>query len=143
MPAPGVSNVMMRTSTTLTVPLLLATALVAGLGAACGDLSQEDLLFKAALPSKHELELQPAGDVSTADDGTGTAAQALDTPCADGDLRCNAHGAAKGFNGVTFALLDLIDRIVNLPPTTRAHGRRVWGPAFLDDSQQTVRFEME
>ena len=123
------------------LPMLVVAAVAAGTSA-CGDLSQEDLLFKAGVPSKQQLELQPAGAPSEADAAPGTATQALDAVCGDGDLFCNTRNIAKGLNGLTFGVLDLVDAVVNQPPSTRAKGKRVWGPFFQIAKNQTARFEM-
>lgn len=124
------------------VPLLLAAALVGGTSA-CGDLSQEDLLFRAAVPSKKDVEVRPAGVESEADDASdSTATQALEVECEDTDLRCKSIQIAKGLNGITFALLDLVDFVVAQPPSKRSPGRRVWGPYFDAAKGTTARFEM-
>ena len=130
------------------LPLLalpvLATALTA-----CGDLSQEDLLFRAAVPQKQQVELRTAGagsQASTSSSTASTVSQGLAASCADGDLRCNAEKTAHDFNALTFGLLDVIDTILKQEPTTRSHGRRVWGPFFIagngDKPDGTARFEM-
>lgn len=144
---------MMHRSTFL--PTLLAVAALTTLAtAACGDLSQEDLLFRAAVPSKAQLELRTAGEssqvsASSTSTSASTRAQALsaDAPCGDGDLKCAAEEQARNFNALTFGLLDIVDAIINQPPTTRSKGKRVWGPVFLEDQPhsgkgKTVRFEM-
>jgi hypothetical protein len=117
------------------VPLVLL-----GLGVlpGCGDLSQEDLLFRAAIPSKAAVAVVPPGS----DEDVAEGGQALVAGCADGDLRCDAAGIANRFNAVTFGLLRIIDRVVSLPPRFRAPGRRVWGPHHDDDTDRSFRFEM-
>ena len=126
--------------------LPLVVVVTALLSVACGDFSQEDLVFRAALPSKSEVAVVPPGvsaaahaDVVT---GNNTTAQAIDATCGRDDLRCHAQQLATGVNTVSGALLDLVDRITALPPTTRAPRKRVWGPVHLSDGDVSVRFEM-
>lgn len=113
---------------------LLALALLVTAVSACGDLSQEDLLFRAAVPPKEAIALRVPGVA----DGEGQALGA----CAEGDLRCDATTLAEGFNGLTFALLDVVDAVAALPPSLREPGRRVWGPHFDIAKNRSFRFEM-
>lgn len=111
----------------------------------CGDLSQEDLLFRAAIPSKADVEVVPAGAQSQAQttDGTGAAEQGLEVECpGPHDIKCMARNVGGGLNAITFGLLDIIDFIVRQPPSKRERGRRVWGPFFDNDKGNTARFEM-
>lgn len=126
-------------------PLLtLAATLVAGVAlTGCGNLSEDDLIFFAGLPQKKQLEMRPAGEPSTLDgDQANTAEQALEVVCADGDLRCHARNVASELNGISFTLLDLVDAVLQHPPTRRERDRRVWGPIFDAAKQATYRFEM-
>lgn len=120
----------------------LAAALVAGVAmVGCGNLSEDDLFFFAGLPQKKQLEMRPAGEPSAIEEGS-TAEQALDTPCADGDLRCHARDVARELNTVSFFLIDLIDEVLKQPPTHRERDRRVWGPFFDEAKRATYRVEM-
>ena len=114
--------------------------------AGCGDLSQEDLLFRAGVPDKRALALAPPGieDEVAAEvgDDASTRAQGLEEACGDGQLLCTTRNLARGFNGLTFFLLDLVDAISLQPPTLREPGRRVWGPHFDPDQRLSYRFEM-
>lgn len=121
-------------------PVLLASACTGFLAAGCGDLSQEDLLFLAALPSRAEMELRPAGAASG--DTSSTEVQALERSCEPSDLRCTAQNVAARLNGLTFGLLDVIDRVTARPATRREPGRRIWGPRYDDRRDVTTRFEM-
>jgi hypothetical protein len=107
---------------------------------ACGDFSQEDLLFLAAVPPKESVELRPAGVESGA--GEDSDGQALTAGCGENDLRCEAVNIATGFNKVTFDLLNLVDTVVANPPSYREKNRRVWGPHFDPKTLATYRFEM-
>lgn len=121
--------------------LFLAPATL--LAVACGDLSQEDLLFRAAVPAKADVEVVPAGVESQAQSAASTRAQGLEEQCAATDLKCSARNVSGGLNAITFFLLDLVDAIVQHPPTSRERGRRVWGPFFDFGDGNTARFEMK
>ena len=125
-------------------PLVLLLLAAAPLTVGCGDLSQEDLLFRAAIPAKEALEVRPAGAASDADGAgaAGTETQAMEVACEAFDVKCQARNVSFVLNSVTFTLLDLVDRIVSFPPSQRERGRRVWGPFFDFDSGATSRFEM-
>src|SRR3954462_3508547 len=107
---------MLRKTTALCI---LGTTLAVGSLTACGNLSEEDLVFQAAIPPKQALELRPAGaDEKGPDSGSSsTQSQALEAKCDDGDLRCGSRNAAHGLNQLTFGLLDIIDRVLQQPPT--------------------------
>lgn len=108
----------------------------------CGDLSQEDLLFRAGVPNKVALAVVPPGTEAEVDDALASSArQAVEENC-DGDLLCETRNLARGFNGFTFFLLDIVDAIAALPPSERSPGRRVWGPHFDSEQGRTFRFEM-
>lgn len=123
------------------LPLALAALLAAPALVGCGNLSEDDLFFFAGLPRKTQLEMRPAGEPSQVDEA-GSAEQALEVPCADGDLRCHARDVARGLNGVSFFLLDLIDEVLKYPPTERERNRRVWGPIFDPRKNSSFRVEM-
>lgn len=117
-------------------------------GGGCGDLSQEDLLFRAGVPTKEAVAVVPPGTEAEVDDAlAGTAQaqsvrrQAVQEAC-DGDLLCETRNLARNFNGLTFFLLDIVDTIAALPPSERSPGRRIWGPHFDGDKDTTFRFEM-
>jgi hypothetical protein len=121
---------------------VLVLGVVGAVAVGCGDLSQDDLLFRAAIPSKDAVAVVPPGSSDDVDDGAGGTGQALTAECPAGDLRCDAAAIARNFNGLTFGLLDVVDRIASSPPTRRASDRRVWGPVFDADKDRTFRFEM-
>lgn len=126
-----------RTLSHLAVALLVAGPALVG----CGNLSEDDLFFFAGLPRKAQLEMRPAGEPSQVEEGS-TEEQALEVPCADGDLRCHARDVARNLNGVSFFLLDIIDEVLKLPPTERERNRRVWGPHYDARKNTTFRVEM-
>jgi hypothetical protein len=121
-------------------PVSVVVVVVVTLAVGCGDLSQDDLLFRAAIPSSQTLAVTPPGS----EDGEATEGQgqALTAACGAVELRCDAAFIARSLNRRTFALLALVDRIAASAPTTRAPGRRVWGPAYDDERDATFRFEM-
>lgn len=139
-------KVMVRRAAHRTAPLPVASSarsalsvVVLALGvSACGDLSQEDLLFRAAVPPKDAIALRVPG----AAEGAGALSVRRQALCPDDDLRCTATELAGGFNGLTFVLLDVVDAVVQLPPSQRARGRRVWGPHFDVEKNRSFRFEM-
>lgn len=126
-----------------------ALAVIVALVGGCGNLSQEDLLFRAGVPTKQAVAVVPPGTEDEVDDALSTTAQglratrrqAVDEAC-DGDLLCETRNLARGFNGFTFFLLDIVDAVSALPPTERSPGRRVWGPHFDADQGATFRFQM-
>jgi hypothetical protein len=125
------------------LPVVVAvSAVVAG----CGNLSQEDLLFRAGVPTKQALAVTPPGTEAEVEDAlvgdtASRAEQALEERC-DDDLLCQTRNIARGFNSLTFGLLDIVDAIAQLPATHREVGRRVWGPHFDDSQGLSFRFEM-
>ncbi len=123
------------------VGVLAAWGLAVG-AVGCGDLSQEDLLFRAGIPVKGAVAVVPPGTEAEVDDALASSArQAMEENC-DGDLLCETRNLARGFNGLTFFLLDIVDAISALPPSERSPGRRVWGPHFDAEQGSTFRFEM-
>lgn len=122
----------------------LGMVIAAGLlSVGCGDLSQEDLLFRAGIPTKQAVAVVPPGSEQEVADEGGLAetSQALEERC-DGNLLCESRNISRNFNGLTFFLLDLIDTVTTLQPSKREVGRRVWGPFYDRPKDQTYRFEM-
>lgn len=109
----------------------------------CGNLSNDDLIFLAALPDRANLALHvPGTELEQRGQGLSELSQGLDG-CAEDDLLCQAWQVSSGINAGVFALLDLVDAIVTrFPPTRREPDRRVWGPSYVATSRSTVRFEM-
>jgi hypothetical protein len=105
-------------------------------GAGCGNLSQEDLLFLSARPTRDDLALRPPG--AEVDVATDRQQQTLGLACDEGDLRCEAERAAQLLNQLTFALLDLLEEISSLPPTVRAVGYRRFGPFTVGEAVQAT-----
>ena len=80
----------------------------------CGNYSNEDLEFMNALPERQDLTAAiPARSAIL----IGTA-----------DLYRMTRNVALVFNGISEALLTVIDTIRAYPPTTRQPNGRIWGP---------------
>ena len=113
-----------------------AIAFCAALAVAFGgwgcNLSNEDLEFLYALPSRETLQARAPGD------GTGTSKGALgqrrDALAVGDDSEGRKHtvGAAQSFNALVFGVLDVVEKVRRLRPSERTEDRRVWGP-FDDD----------
>src|ERR1700704_16159 len=112
--------------------LLLATCLL-GAAAGCGNYSNEDLEFMAALPEKQELSAEVPTRSALV---LGEAAE----------YYLLTRNVSLIFNGITEAFLGLIDTIRAFPPTTRQPNRRIWGPFPADPVKQPgwmIRMVME
>src|SRR3982751_3965195 len=85
---------------------------------ACGNLSNEDVAFVAAIPRKEELHVTVP---------PGSTAQTL---CAIGsaDVYANAKTTGDSLNAAVDAILTLVDAIRRVTPTTRDDDSRTWGP---------------
>lgn len=132
------TDVMRRTA----LPLLLLPLVAASL-AGC-NYDPETRLFRQVAPKPDDVVLSPPG-ASTDGRGGATSGNALTQAlevCEDDSLRCHAQNIATALNTVTVGLLTLVDNVVQLPPTTREPGRRVWGPHFAVEHGATFRFEM-
>jgi hypothetical protein len=106
---------------------LMTGALVAcALGAGCGNYSNEDLEFMAAVPTTTELavELPAAANAVT-----------------EAELAKKTHDAIKTVNDSLRHVLALVDGVRGTAPTSRASGSRTWGP-FDDDQHPGWRWEL-
>lgn len=142
----GFSWPSLRGPTGMRVAFLSVVVAFSALTAGCGDLSQEDLLFRAGVPGKRALAVTPPGTEAEVEDAlvgdsASSTEQALEERC-EGELLCQTRNIARGFNSLTFTLLDIVDAISQLPVTHREVGRRVWGPHFDDSQGLSFRFEM-
>lgn len=100
----------------ITIPLAL---LLCG----CGNWSVEDLEYLYALPQKDALKSQLGS--------TGTTSQGLRRDALIGEPSDHYANAKKGndeFNAFLDAVLTGLDGLRKIPPTTRAEGKRIWGP---------------
>ncbi len=110
-------------------------ALLAAAGSACGELSNDDLVFLRGVPSKEELSI----DVAPAAGNPNALMADVGEPS---QFYADAFAASEDTNGKVAAILDFVDSIgKGYPPTTREKNRRVWGP-FNDRDRRTIRFEV-
>jgi hypothetical protein len=104
---------------------------------ACGTWSNEDLEFVYALPDKATVHAAAPGQSSST--GQGLLHQGLnageDSPQAQGTIKLST-----GFNTYVDSILDGIDGVRVIPPTSRTDDTRTWGP--YNDSQHPG-FEVE
>jgi hypothetical protein len=105
-------------------PLLMMCVLTSVAG--CGNYSNEDLEFTAALPERADL----TAVIPRAVVGVETA-----------ELYRMSRNVALVFNGITDSFVALVDTIRAYPPTTRETDRRIWGP-FPADKQPGWMIEM-
>ena len=123
----------------LTGLLLLATMLAS----ACGNFSNEDLIFFAALPRAEDVSLRvPGADYGQEQQRLSSSSQPL-VACADDDLRCLAGRISTDINAGVLAMLDMVDHMaLDYPPSHREPGLRLWGPVYLPEQNLSIRFEM-
>ncbi|MBI5507140.1 MAG: hypothetical protein HY903_00175 [Deltaproteobacteria bacterium] len=107
---------------------------------ACGNLSNEDLLFIAAVPKKAEVELKVAAGGSQ----TRAALTSADAVGDDAELYKTAAKIATDVNAGVGAILDLVDSLgKGHPPTRRTDNARIWGPVSnVDGKGTTFRLEI-
>ena len=98
---------------------------------ACGNLSNEDIAFLAAIPQKQELHVAVP---------QGSAAQTL---CAIGpaDVFANARSTGDSLNAGVDAILSLVDAIRTATPNIRDDDSRTWGP-FPDQQHPGVTMKV-
>jgi hypothetical protein len=119
--------------------------LLLGCLAACGgNFSNDDLEFLNALPTREDLASELPGSSGTVSEGglrRRSDALAVGDPS---ELYRDTRAASDTFNGGMDGLLTLLERIRELPPTTRAPELRVWGPwPDPDHPGYDVRFAMK
>jgi hypothetical protein len=116
----------------------LLTLLALALGAAaCGDplsnrLLLEDPLFTDSLPSREDVETVAP---EVADEGArdlGDRATLVDATIA----------VSSAYNRTIFAMLGVLDAVIELDPTQREPDRRVWGPWAGRRAGSSVRLEV-
>jgi hypothetical protein len=118
---------------------IVACALVIS---ACGTWSNEDLEFIYALPDKATLHAVSPGD-SLASSGQGLSRQGLNVGD-DSQTAASTKATSAEFNAFLDSILDGLDGIRQIPPTTRTTDTRTWGP--YDDSKNPgfqVRVDIE
>jgi hypothetical protein len=104
----------------LRAALVFAAALLAG----CGNYSNEDLLFLAAIPSSAQLHVQvPASNAQALRASTSPAC-----PLGVASSATNAQTQGDGLNTAIENILNLVDLVRAVPPTRRDDNHREWGP---------------
>ena len=118
-------------------------ALLCLLAACGGNFSNEDLEYLNALPTKEALASKLPDSKASAGGGLAQRQDRLSV----GDtsqLYLSTHKASTDFNSGLDGLLNLLENIRTVPPTTREPDRRIWGP-FADGTQpgNDARFVMD
>ena len=105
----------------------LGWVLVACVAAAgCGNYSNEDLEYMAAVPTTTELAVELPAAVSTV---------------VEAELAKKTHDAIKTVNDSLVNVLALVDGVRGTTPTSRSSDSRTWGP-FPDDKHPGWRWEL-
>jgi hypothetical protein len=105
----------------------LALALVAcGLAAGCGNYSNEDLEFMAAVPTTNELAVELPSAVDTV---------------TEAELAKRTHDAIATVNQMLENVLGLVDGVRTYTPTNRTSDSRTWGP-FADQNHAGWQWEL-
>ncbi len=118
----------MNKALVLGAALAVAVAVTVG-GAGC-NLSNEDLEFLYALPSREILQARAPGEgagMGTSEGALGQRRDALSVGDASEGYKLTV-GAAGEFNKLVFGVLDIVEKVRRLRPTERTLDRRVWGP---------------
>jgi hypothetical protein len=97
-----------------------------GLLAACGNYSNEDLEFMAAVPTTTQLAVELPSAVNTT---------------TEAELAKDTHNAIDTVNQMLHNVLGLIDGVRTYTPTTRSSDSRTWGP-FDDQNHAGWQWEL-
>jgi len=121
----------------------LALAVFAVSATGCGNFSNEDIVFMAAMPRPADVDLRvPGQPENQTEHGLSSQTQDL-VACSEDNLLCLAGQVSTSINTGVYDLLGLVDNIVkNHAPTRRAKGLRLWGPVYIAQANLSVRFEM-
>jgi hypothetical protein len=104
---------------------VLSMALVLAALTGCGNYSNEDLEFMNALPEGDALRAEmPA------------VSPAL-SPEDEAELSKMTHDTTRGFNALLGGLVNIVDLVRSLPPTSRTRDSRTWGP-FDPDRRKLI-----
>jgi hypothetical protein len=104
----------------MTFKRLFLVAVLTAIMAACGDYSNEDLVYMSAIPSSSQLAVVlPAAMV--------TVMQA--------ELAQDTHTGISNVNSMLDEVLGLVDAIRSYEPTSRTSNSRTWGP-FADSNNK-------
>ncbi len=99
------------------LPLLLVVVVASAALSACGDYSNEDLLFMSAVPSSSQLAVVLPAAAPTV---------------MEAELAQDTHNGISNVNTMLDDVLGLVDTIRSYEPTSRGSNSRTWGP--FDDS---------
>jgi hypothetical protein len=105
---------------------LAPALLAAGLLAACGNYSNEDLAFMNALPESGDIQANIPAAIDLADEA---------------ELAKQTHDTVRGFNGLLAALVKIVDKVRSVAPTSRTSTTRVWGPFPPDPTSKNPMWE--
>jgi len=100
--------------------------LACALGVGCGNYSNEDLEFMAAVPTTTELAVELPAAVNM---------------IAEAELARKTHEAIRSVNDSLTRVLGLVDAVRGETPTSRSTDSRTWGP-FADSMHPGWRWEL-
>jgi hypothetical protein len=114
---------------------IIACALVIS---ACGTWSNEDLEFVYALPDKATLHSGAPGQTASSSQGLTRQGLNVGDPSA---VATETQTTSAKFNAFLDSVLDGLENIRQIPPTTRTTDARVWGP-YTDSSHDGVQVQV-
>jgi hypothetical protein len=103
-----------------------AIAVACAVGAGCGNYSNEDLEFMAAVPTTTELAVELPAAVNTT---------------TEAELAKKTHDSIATVNGALRSVLGLVDGIRAYTPSSRTDDSRTWGP-FPDQQHPGWSWEL-
>lgn len=116
----------------LWAPLVLASV-------GCGDLTNEDLVFLAAIPQSEELAIKISDSARTPTSNVVQNAVVGETST----LFRTLESSADELNGNIDFILQFVDDLGrDVSPTRREDDRRIWGPYEADDNGIAIRLEI-
>ncbi|MEO1332544.1 MAG: hypothetical protein AAFV32_03415 [Myxococcota bacterium] len=123
---------MRKTLKNLWAPIVLVSA-------GCGDLTNEDLVFLAAIPQSEELAIKVS-------DSAGTPSANVVQNAVVGEsstLFRTLESSADELNGNIDFILEFVNDLGrDVSPTRREDDRRIWGPYEADDNEIAIRLEI-
>jgi hypothetical protein len=119
------------------ITLVTLAALVLG-----GCWSDEDLLFPRKLDAETVRLRVPGVEFL---ETRGALTQGLNDVCQGAGrdtISCHTLTVAGFFNTITFKLIEVVNNVMDMRPSKRRTGLRVWGPYYQAEEDRTVRFEL-
>jgi hypothetical protein len=107
--------------------LVAGVVVAASAFVACGDYSNEDLLFMSAVPSSAQLAV---------------ALPAAPANAMEAELAQDTHSGIATVNAVLDDVLGLIDTVRSYEPTSRSANSRTWGP-FADSNHPGWQWQLQ